>query len=669
MSSDRSRQAPWPFDCIIGGTGMMLSRGPNRESPWSESKVRYFDPQSVMTAEDRTYAQFPPEIDLPKVQDSFAGGYGASHQDKDSSSRYSYTLFADCSSGHPTNGPAMNNQQTLVGTPSDAVTFTVAGVERLFIAVGTKLYRRDDDTGSGLVLRNDFGQTIGQMAVFRGTQSGSFLFIPLGDGANYYTLDSSNNLVQHSSQKASGFVVAGDELFLYVLSSNQWILRKTVNGGSTAIWTGIYPVGDGSQTVNHAAIVNGTLILGKSDGLYAASALVSPLAEDVTPGLHPFNNSNNCKNSTVFDENYIFIYDDGLMRYDPDDGTLIQFGPETIDDNQSEVKGKVVAVTSQDGLSIHALLYNSQTSKTYYVKWGTWELDPKSARRVIIPSWHGSLYQWSKQAVFMKTINMDWGTGAGRIPRIYVGFSDGSIEWFYASRKANPVDDPNYRFNIVNTGEIYLSRFNALFPFEYKVLKHVGIVGHNISGTKQVGASYKIPSDSTYINLGTITNEPGDKLNPSGTPADKAFDLKLTLTTASSTSAPTIDTVVIFTAIRFENLKEIVAWINVSDDILKRDGVPARQRWEDIRNRIETVANSVGSVSVISPSGEEFSCLALEFGHAMLVEDTEKGIYKWVSRIRLVQTRVQATRGTWDRAGAYTWDDLAAFTWNEVTVI
>ena len=266
---------------------MMLVRGPKGESPWTETKIQYFDPQAVMTAEDRTYSQFPPEVDLPKVQDSWRGGFGSSHLTKDTETRYSHTLYADCSSGHPTKGPKVNTPaQTLTGAPSNAVTFTVAGTEYMYWAVGTRLYRRDNDTATGMTLVSNLGQTIGQMAVFRGTQSAPYLFIPLGTGAVYQVMDSAGTLTAHATQKANGFIEAADELFLYILSGNQWLLRKCIDGGTAATWLGNYPVGDSAQTVNNGEIVAGRLILGKSDGLYAVSALVSPLAEDVTPSLH-----------------------------------------------------------------------------------------------------------------------------------------------------------------------------------------------------------------------------------------------------------------------------------------------------------------------------------------------------------------------------------------------
>lgn len=216
---------------------------------------------------------------------------------------------------------------------------------------------------------------------------------------------------------------------------------------------------------------------------------------------------------------------------------------------------------------------------------------------------------------------------------------------------------------------MYQSRFDALFPFETKALRHVGLIGHNVSGTNQIGIQYKIPSDVSYTNMGTISDEPGDKINPSGTPADKAFDFKVTITNASSGSAPTLDTLVVFSAIRFENLKEIVAWVNVSNEVLDRRGAIIRTRWQDVRNKIENMADQAGSVTVISPTGEILTCLAVDFGHALLMEDTEKKQFRWMSRIRMIQTRASATRGTWDRAATYIWDDLAAFTWDEVRVI
>ncbi len=673
MAVKTGRGLPWPYDCIIGGTGMMLSQGPRKEPPWTENKVRYFDPQSVMTAEERNYQQFPPEIDLPFAQESWKGGYGAASQKRGERDKYSYGLYADCSSGYPLCGPQVNSQQTLTGSPYQIKVFNISGVDTVILACGTRIYKRTDDTATGFTLVSDLGQTIGQMEVFRGTNATDTLYIPLGESTNYAYMSNAGVIASHASQKANGFVVAGDELYLYYLASdNRWVIKKSFDGGAAPTWIGNYTVGDSTSRITDGHIVAGRLILGKTNGLYGVSALVSPLAEDITPSLHESRGStSNCKNAIVFDENYIFPYDGGLLRYDPETGELAQFGPETLIDNQSEVRGTVQAVVGQDGIGIYSFLYNSSTAKSYMVKWGTWGVEESEGvkHRAPFPAWHGSLYQWNKQVVMAQLVTIDWGTGAGRIPRVYIGCSDGSIYWFYASRTASPLDDPNYRFNTVNTAEVYQSRFTANFPFEFKVFKSAGLIGIGQTGTKQLGAAYKLPTDVTWTSLGVITSEPGEKLTPTGTPADKALDFKITLSTASNLSSPRLTAFVIFSAIRFENLKQITAWINVSDDLTDRSGKIIRQKWQDVRARLETVTNAAGSVTVIGPAGETLTCIALDFGHAMLVEDTAKREYKWISKITLVQTKVEATRGTWDRASAYTWNDLSAFHWSDLQVL
>lgn len=682
MANKLGRGQPWPYDCSIGGTPMMLTTGPRKESPWTESKVRYFEAGTVMTAEDRSYQMFPPEVDLPQAQETWGGGYGQGVQDRKHRDMYSHALFADCSTGKPTNGPAMNLQVSTLagGFGSNMITFTIAGVETLMYAAGTNLYKRTDDTPTGWTLVYAAGVTIGQMAVFRGTQANDRLFVPLGSATNYLTVDSAGVTALHASQKANGFIVAGDELYLYVLATNQWILKKCFDGGPTPTWIGNYPVGDSRDAVTDAHIAAQRLILGKTNGLYGVSALVSPLAEDITPSLHESRGkTNNCSGSVVFGENYIFKYDGGALRYDPSSGQLEQFGPEVLVENKSEVRGTVEALASQDGIAVYAFLFNSSNSTSYMCKWGTWDVESSEGRslRTPKPSWHGSLYQWtSRQVCFAQLVTLDWGTGAGRIPRIYIGMTNGDLHWFYPARTTNPADDPNYRYNTTNQGEVYQSRYTANFPFEFKVLKNVGVVGHNQTGVRPIGANYKIPSAVTYESIGTVSAEPGDKLSPGGTPTDKAFDFKLTLN-ASTTVTPVIDAFVIYAAIRFENLKEIVAWVNVSDDIILRDGRTVRQRWQDVRDRLETVANASGSVTVISPSGETLTCLAIEFSHAVLIEDTEKKIYVWKSMIKLVQTRAEATRGTWNRVGPplplppgpYTWDNLSAYHWSELATL
>lgn len=655
-------ETPWPFDAVIAGTPVMLVHD-GRDPGWYEEKVNYFENSAVLTEEDRKYSEFPPELEAPYAVTDLSGGMGQFEQDPARRDRYHYGLFVDASTGKPVKGPAFNAHTALAG--GDVNQFIVYD-SALYAAVGDRLYKRTGDGAGDWSLINDFNLTIGQMAVFQGTQSAPYLFVPVGSTDEYYTLDTSDVLVQHASQEAEGFEVVGTVLTLFTTESGIRVIREAEDGGTAATWGAATAIGDPTEPVNWLRAVADRLMVLKDDSVFGPSFDLIEIDADLTPSLRPLEKSGNGKQAINWNERLVFPHGDNLYDYEPNSGELRQIGPELLEANTSEVKGPVRALAEQPGLCLWAGVHNSGNSASYLLKYGTWRVvgGQGNAAREFVPAWHGALYKWaSKQVTTMHVTTL-----VGGLPRLYVGFSDSSIQWCKLARTANALDDPNYAFDTSNDGYLYYPRYTGGFPFEQKMLRALGVGGRGLGSGKSISAEYKSAADSTYAVAGSVNAEPGQRVSIAAPTAARAWDLSAKLV-ATASSSPVLTAFVAFAAIRTTNLKTITALVKAEDGVADRNGRATVLRWQDLRDRLEEAMVTNSAIEVITPAGETVSVIGVSYAHRFFGWDPKKQGPRWAITLRMVQTDETATAGTWDILGRYTWDELADFTWDQLATL
>ncbi len=183
----RSERAPYPYDCQLGGRGLMLTSGPAGEVAWRERKLKFFPARVSQT--DSTYAQFPPEDEAIWAVDDLSAGFGRRTVPVGGSRHYYYgfvdtripnqiTLAPELSEGPSGGGGTVNDH------------FELGGV--LYVLVGSGVYRSAD--GSNWTLSKDFGAgaVAKSAAVFKGSAAVPHAFVAVGgspaDGA-YWTFD------------------------------------------------------------------------------------------------------------------------------------------------------------------------------------------------------------------------------------------------------------------------------------------------------------------------------------------------------------------------------------------------------------------------------------------------------------------------------------------------
>ncbi|MFN8525118.1 MAG: hypothetical protein U0821_18635 [Chloroflexota bacterium] len=663
----RSHERPYPYDALIAGNGVMLADVPEA---WVENKINYFDQSAVSTEVDRSYAVFPPEVESPYALTRFNGGMGQFQQTLDDRSRTHYSLFCDTSGDYPVVGPNVNSQQTLSAAVTQAIDFN--GI--VYAAAGRYLYKRSNDTGAGWTVVRDFGVgfTIGKMAVYQGTQATAFLFIPIGTSGNYYVMSTAEAFTQHASQGGYGFETIGDELWLWNKETNQWVIRKSTNGGTAATWGGITVIGDTSSAITWMVSVALRLLLPKENGLYAASTDATIVDQELAQEMRPMAASDNGVGAIAWNDTLVLPYGGNLYRYDPLTGSMDQMGPELLQAHGSPVVGPIKAIAAQPGMCLWGGM-NGFDGNAYLCRYGSWRVVETSngPERRFQGSWHGALYRWTGKVLSALFITNLITKGGVKQPRLYAFMTDGTVYWCYLSRTFNAADDPNYEFNtsLTDTKVVYFPRYTGGFPAEFKLLKAIYAGGRNLSsGVRAITPRYKLPTDGAWTSLGAVNSDPGERLQPSGSPSSQSFDLSVELTCTSAASSPVLTEFVTFSSLRTNPVKEIVVSVKAEDNLTDRKGTGIRQSWQDIRTAIEEAMTTNGAITVTTPAGEDVTVTGLQFGHRKLMPrgDRKGEGQQWISTCRMVQTKVTRTRGTWSRAAAYTWGNLAAFTWAEV---
>ena len=183
----RLTRPPYPYDCLLDGTGLMLTSGPDGEVAWRERKLAFFPARVSQT--DTTYAQFPPEDEATWATDDLSAGFGQRSVPIGGGRRYYYG-FVDA---------RIPNQITLAPEVSEVATggsgtirghFELGGA--LYALVGSAVYRTTD--GASWTLSKDFGAGVEakSAAVFKGEAAAPQAFVAVGgspaDGA-YWTFD------------------------------------------------------------------------------------------------------------------------------------------------------------------------------------------------------------------------------------------------------------------------------------------------------------------------------------------------------------------------------------------------------------------------------------------------------------------------------------------------
>ena len=180
-----SRRAPFPYDCVLHGTGLMLAD--DGGLVWRERRLEALPPP--ISAPTRAYAQFPPEHEAAWTTDDLTGGYGARTAPADGGRQYAHGFVDARFPNQITLPPALTVAQTgASGTVHGH--FELHGV--LYALIGSAVYQSTDGDRWKLAHRFGAGAEATSAAVFQGAAAAPHAFVAVGGGPGdgpYWSFD------------------------------------------------------------------------------------------------------------------------------------------------------------------------------------------------------------------------------------------------------------------------------------------------------------------------------------------------------------------------------------------------------------------------------------------------------------------------------------------------
>ena len=196
----RGQRPPYPYDCLLDGTGLTLSQGAGGELAWRERKLDFFAPRVSQT--DQSYAQFPPEDETTWAVDDFSGGFGRRAAPGGGSTGYAHGLADTRIPRQVTLPPEV---LTTPITSSGTITDHFDLGDFTYVLAGSAVYRSRDGRTWTLAKAFEPGVTARSAAVFQGRAERPLAFIAVGGSAAhppFWTFDGTD-WTPHPGQRAA----------------------------------------------------------------------------------------------------------------------------------------------------------------------------------------------------------------------------------------------------------------------------------------------------------------------------------------------------------------------------------------------------------------------------------------------------------------------------------
>ena len=196
----RGNRPPYPYDCMVNGTGLMLSTGADGPVAWRERKLDFFAPRVSQT--DQSYAQFPPEDETTWAVDDLSGGFGQRVVPRGGSTGYAHGL-ADTRIPHQVTLPPDVSIAPITSSGEISDHFELDGV--VYVLAGSAIYRSRDGRNWSLAKAFEPGVTAMSAAVFTGRAERPTAFVAVGGSAAdepFWTFDGTT-WAQHAGQLAN----------------------------------------------------------------------------------------------------------------------------------------------------------------------------------------------------------------------------------------------------------------------------------------------------------------------------------------------------------------------------------------------------------------------------------------------------------------------------------
>lgn len=692
MPGPMSRQKPWPYDAYIGDVRVMLQ--PGEDGKLNSKKSKTLEATAPITY---AYSSANPYKERTSIYENMFGGMGLSVAGAVTPRRYNYATWADYSiDGRGMKGP-LTHAETIHADAGEIRQFIVAnhqGSDVLFAVCENGVWRRSSDgtwvaslapVATTPLTNLPSGQNPQQAVRFKGRYSSAVdgLYVATDSGYLWQYNGSTPIWTQVASTEGPGVAAdpgearfiekVGDELWV---AGDYWIMKAESDPMLRASWAAPIYIGDQSSKITYLRQLENALQIFKEDGWYTVST--EGIDQELFPYLRIKKSASNGKQAKVWLSQMWVPYGGQLYRMSAD-GSVQADGLETLVDNTSPIRGTYVAGAGHNAWFMYEFHYNEISNVTYMIKHGAWATDPEQAAQAqakYIDVHNGAIAQWTKRVTTAEVIP---GVHSASNDRMYVGFSDGTIEWFVLPRTSyDPSKDAECEFTDEDS-YIYLPLHHAGFQADNKLWQGVSIYGTDLSTTEWVEVEYRTTQYSAEDWV-TLTNSDdvskftvnGQRLNyPVSPPTySKLIEFRIKLLkdpdvlSSPLSLTPVVTAVAIHESVRPSLELEYTFDIIASSFAAKRDGTVDRRRGVSIRNSLRDLASEIGLTTVTLPDGTTEEVAIVDFNDALASTQKRRDL-EYIVRLTCIQVRTlsasaEQTGLTYDQLEQYTFDELEA---------
>jgi hypothetical protein len=671
-----SKRAPYPYDLYLGMTKLMLE--PASDGNLVAQRSKTLDATAPI---DYTYSSANPFKERTFEWTKLYGGYGQIIEHDLTPRRYEHAEYVDTSiNGTMFKGPKFYGEAASVpmlglGKVYQFIWAMHGGAEVLFAICDTGVARRTSD--STWVV--SFGSLPTRQAVrFKSRTAGKLDCL--------YVTEASGNLWEYDGTTWNFAAVAGgpgtgtangearyiekvqDELWV---AGDYWVVKTTAGADPLlrSSWAGVIWVGDQSAHITNLKQINNSLYIFKEDGLYT----ITDTGECVQLlALPEHYNLQNGKGAAVWMDRMWAPFGDRVYTIDAS-GNMKPDGTEQILENQSFVRGQWVAGAGHNTWFMYEIYYNALTADSYLIKHGTWV--ESTASQNIVPglaqfadAHHGAVYIWNnKQVTACEIIN---NLEAAGNDRLYVGFSDGSVDFCVLPRSSpNPTIDSACTYTL-NDSYVYLPVHHLGYQADNKLYRGATAVGSVLSTLNTLEIQYRfdiVNPSATWVSLDpadplfTLPNE--RKEFPNNTYA-KLIQMRLKLVgTPGGSTTPVIDGIAVHQALRPSLSLEWTFSVKLADGLVKHNGTTDRRRGSMLRDEVQNVVAYAGNIDVTLPTGDVETMTLIDYRESA-ANWSKRRNHEWLAQITGIQLRTLSSPAV--GAAGLTYGTLEHYTYGQL---
>jgi len=258
-------------------------------------------------------------------------------------------------------------------------------------------------------------------------------------------------------------------------------------------------------------------------------------------------------------------------------------------------------------------------------------------------------------------------SGASGVDRLYIGFTDGTWDWFKLVR--NPLATGSGAEFTLGPSEIVLPLHTALFAADLKHWLGFSIFGPVIRVGDEATLYYRImasagapptdPSGNWLLAGEFVAN--GQRIEAPSNMAGNALSLKLSLANADTTTTPVIDTLAIHERVVPAFKRDIAGTIDGRAVISRLDGAAYRPNPDAVHKALLDAAAFPGSLAIELPD-ETVNEVALFDYSERLLPMAAGGGHPWQIDFSVTQFRILTVYGIIGRLRGTRIGDLRGYT-------